>query len=86
MANVTIYSSMFCPFCHRAKALLNQKGVSFKEISVDMKPAVRAEMRQMAGGANSVPQIWIDDTHVGGCDDLFALDQRGGLDPLLKAS
>lgn len=86
MANVTIYSSMFCPFCHRAKALLNQKGVSFKEISVDMKPAVRAEMRQKAGGANSVPQIWIDDTHVGGCDDLFALDQRGGLDPLLKAS
>lgn len=85
MANVTIYSSMFCPFCHRAKALLKQKGVSFKEISVDMKPAVRAEMRQKAGGVNSVPQIWIGDTHVGGCDELYALEQRGGLEPLLAA-
>ncbi len=86
MANVVMYSSMFCPFCHRAKALLKQKGVNFKEISVDMKPSVRAEMRQKAGGVNSVPQIWIGDTHVGGSDDLYALEARGGLDPLLAGS
>lgn len=85
MASVVIYSSMFCPFCHRAKALLKQKGANFKEISVNMKPAVRAEMRQKAGGVNSVPQIWIGDTHVGGCDELYALDSRGGLEPLLAA-
>lgn len=86
MANVVVYSSAFCPFCHRAKALLKQKGVSFKEISVDMKPSVRAEMRSKAGGVNSVPQIWIGDTHVGGSDDLYALEARGGLDQLLAAS
>lgn len=86
MANVVVYSSAFCPFCHRAKALLKQKGVNFKEISVDMKPAVRAEMRAKAGGVNSVPQIWIGDTHVGGSDDLYALEARGGLDQLLAAS
>ena len=86
MANIVIYSSAFCPFCHRAKALLKRKGASFKEISVDMKPSVRAEMREKAGGVNSVPQIWIDDTHIGGSDDLYALDARGGLDPLLAGS
>lgn len=85
MANVVIYSSMFCPFCHRAKALLKQKGASFREISVDMNPGVRREMREKAGGVNSVPQIWIDDTHVGGCDELYALEARGGLTPLLEA-
>ena len=86
MANIVIYSSAFCPFCHRAKALLKRKGANFREISVDMKPSVRAEMRQKAGGANSVPQIWIDNTHVGGCDDLYALDARGGLDPMLAGA
>lgn len=85
MENVVIYSSAFCPFCHRAKALLQQKGVSFKEVSVDMNPSMRAEMRQKAGGVNSVPQIWIGDTHVGGCDDLYALEAKGALEPLLKA-
>ena len=85
MANVVIYSSNFCPFCHRAKALLKQKGVNFKEISVDMKPSVRKEMRQKAGGVNSVPQIWVGNEHVGGCDDLYALESKGGLDTLLAS-
>ncbi len=85
MENVVIYSSAFCPFCHRAKALLQQKGVSFKEVSVDINPGVRAEMRKKAGGVNSVPQIWIGETHVGGCDDLYALEAKGALEPLLKA-
>jgi glutaredoxin 3 len=84
MANVTIYSSDFCPFCHRAKALLKAKGAKFNEIKVDMKPSVRKEMREKAG-ANSVPQIWIDNTHVGGCDDLYALEARGGLDTMLAS-
>ena len=85
MANVVIYSSNFCPFCHRAKALLKSKGAKFKEIVVDMKPSLRKEMREKAGGVNSVPQIWIDNTHVGGCDDLYALEARGGLDTLLAS-
>ena len=83
MANVVMYSSGMCPYCYRAKALLQQKGVAFREISVDMNPQARREMREKAGGVNTVPQIWIGDTHVGGCDDLYALDARGGLDPLL---
>ncbi|MBL4787599.1 MAG: glutaredoxin 3 [Kordiimonadaceae bacterium] len=86
MANIVMYSSAMCPFCYRAKALLNQKGASFKEISVDMDPKARAEMRAKAGGANSVPQIWIDGEHVGGSDELHALDARGALDILLEAS
>ncbi len=85
MANVVIYSSNFCPFCHRAKALLQQKGAAFREVSIDMNPGARKEMREKAGGVNSVPQIWIGDTHVGGCDDLYALEARGGLAPLLNA-
>ena len=83
MANVVMYSSGMCPYCYRAKALLQQKGVAFREISVDMNPQARREMREKAGGVNTVPQIWVGDTHVGGCDDLYALDARGGLDPLL---
>lgn len=86
MANVVIYSSNFCPFCYRAKALLKQRGASYREISVDMNPSARKEMRAKAGGVNTVPQIWIGDTHVGGCDELHALDARGGLTPLLEAS
>ncbi|MCK0071132.1 MULTISPECIES: glutaredoxin 3 [Kordiimonas] len=83
MANVVIYSSSMCPYCFRAKALLKQKGVSFKEINVDLKPNVRAEMRKKAGGVNTVPQIWIGDTHVGGCDDLYALEAKGALSTML---
>jgi glutaredoxin 3 len=78
-----MYSSGMCPYCYRAKALLQQKGVAFREISVDMNPQARREMREKAGGVNTVPQIWVGDTHVGGCDDLYALDARGKLDPLL---
>ena len=83
MANVVMYSSGMCPYCYRAKALLQQKGASFREISVDMNPQARREMREKAGGVNTVPQIWVGETHVGGCDELYALDARGGLDPLL---
>ncbi|MDX9686389.1 glutaredoxin 3 [Halopseudomonas formosensis] len=82
MADITIYSSDYCPFCIRAKQLLNSKGVNYQEIVVDGKPAVRAEMARRAG-RTSVPQIWINDTHVGGCDDLMALDRSGKLDRML---
>lgn len=75
-----------CPFCFRAKALLDQKGVQFEEHVVDMNPALRAEMRAKAGGVNTVPQIWIDGEHVGGCDDLYALESRGALDVMLGAA
>ena len=84
MAKVTIYSSDYCPYCSRAKALLQARGADYEEIVVDGKPDVRAHMAQLAG-RTSVPQIFIGDTHVGGCDDLHALDGRGGLVPLLQA-
>lgn len=84
MANVIIYSSDYCPYCVRAKQLLTSKGVAFEEICVDGKPAVRAEMTQKAG-RTSVPQIWIGGTHIGGCDDLHALERAGKLDALLRA-
>jgi len=83
---IVMYESKFCPFCSRAKSLLKQKGATFTEINVDMKPEVRAEMTKKAGGATSVPQIWIDDIHVGGCDDLHALDRKGQLDGMLALS
>ena len=82
MSKVTVYSSDYCPYCMRAKALLEKKGIDFEEIKVDGKPQVRADMSQKAG-RTSVPQIWIGDTHVGGCDDLFALERAGKLDALL---
>ena len=85
MPNVTIYTSAYCPYCSSAKRLLDRKRVAYEEISIDGKSAVRAEMRLKAGGRNTVPQIWIGDRHVGGCDDLYALDDAGGLDPLLAA-
>ena len=83
MADVVIYSSDYCPFCMRAKQLLASKGVDFQEICVDGEPAVRAEMTRLAGGRTSVPQIWIGDTHVGGCDELHACARAGQLDALL---
>jgi glutaredoxin 3 len=83
MAQVKIYSSDYCPYCQRAKALLRARGVSeWEEIVVDGKPDVRAAMAQLVG-RTSVPQIFINGQHVGGCDDLHALDARGGLVPLL---
>ncbi|MGY4491893.1 glutaredoxin 3 [Pseudomonas sp. TE3610] len=84
MTHVVVYSSDWCPYCMRAKALLESKGVAFEEIRVDGQPQVRAAMAQKAG-RTSVPQIWIGEQHVGGCDDLYALERAGKLDALLKA-
>ncbi|MCY1412331.1 Glutaredoxin-3 [compost metagenome] len=84
MAKVIVYSSDWCPYCIRAKSLLESKGVAFEEVKVDGKPQVRAEMASKAG-RTSVPQIWIDAFHVGGCDDLYALERAGKLDKLLQA-
>ena len=84
MKPVIVYSSDYCPYCMRAKYLLESKGVAFQEIKVDGKPQVRAEMSQKAG-RTSVPQIWIGSTHGGGCDDLYALERAGKLDALLAA-
>ncbi|MGF1626638.1 MAG: glutaredoxin 3 [Alphaproteobacteria bacterium] len=85
MAKIEIYTTMLCPFCYRAKKLLEKKGVVYTEFDVSTDPAGRAEMQQRAGGRHTVPQIFIDGTHVGGCDELYALEQRGALDPLLVA-
>jgi len=83
MANIEIYTKATCPFCHRAKALLDQKGVNYQEIPIDGDADMREVMIKRSG-RTTVPQIFIDTQHIGGCDDLFALDGRGGLDPLLK--
>lgn len=83
MAEVEIYSSWMCPFCYRAKELLKGKGVEFDEIIVDMKPNVRAKMREKSGGLDTVPQVFIDGIHYGGCEELLALDASGELDRLL---
>ena len=83
MPKVEIYTSALCGFCHSAKRLLTQKSVAFDEIPVDMDAAARATMRDRAGGRNTVPQIFIDGQHVGGCDDLYMLEQEGKLDPML---
>lgn len=83
MANVEIYTKATCPFCHRAKALLSQKGVAFNEIAIDGDAPLREKMIARSG-RTTVPQIFIDDRHIGGCDDLFALDAQQGLDPLLN--
>jgi glutaredoxin 3 len=82
-AKVVVYSTLLCPFCHRAKALLRNKGVSFVEIDVGMDANKRAEMTKRAHGRRTVPQIFIGETHVGGCDDLQALEKQGRLDLLL---
>lgn len=83
MANVEIYTKATCPFCHRAKALLSQKGENFKEIPIDGNADLREKMIERSG-RTTVPQIFFDAQHIGGCDDLFALDGRDGLEPLLK--
>ena len=83
MANVEIYTKATCPFCHRAKALLSQKGVNFKEIPIDGDVSLREEMIKRSG-RTTVPQIFIDAQHIGGCDDLFALEGRDGLSSLLN--
>jgi glutaredoxin 3 len=83
MPKIVIYTTPFCPYCLRAKRLLAQKGAAFEEIDVSGDWQARAKLAQKAGGLTTVPQIWIDDTHVGGSDELFALDCAGKLDALL---
>lgn len=85
MQPVEIYTSPLCGFCHAAKKLLADKGVTFTEIDVFANPDRKPEMLQRANGSRTVPQIFIGETHVGGCDDLYALDRAGKLDPLLAA-
>ena len=83
MAKVQVYATGWCPYCARARQLLNSKGVEIEEIDVDARPGARAEMIARSG-RRTVPQIFINQTHIGGCDDLIALNDRGGLDPLLQ--
>jgi glutaredoxin 3 len=85
MPAVEIYTREFCGYCEAAKALLRRKGVAFTEIDVTGNRERRAEMTSRAQGRMTLPQIFIDSAHIGGCDELYALDQSGGLDPLLSA-
>jgi glutaredoxin 3 len=80
---VEIYTTPTCPYCHAAKRLLTKKGVAYTEIDVSRDPALRSKMTARAGGSHTVPQIFIGGTHVGGCDDIHALDHAGKLDPML---
>ncbi|RDC73755.1 glutaredoxin 3 [Rhodovulum sp. 12E13] len=84
MQPVEIYTTPLCGFCHAAKRLLTSKGVTFSEIDLTREPARRAEMLDRAGGKHTVPQIFVGQTHVGGCDELYALERAGRLDPLLQ--
>ena len=86
MPKITIYTTPICPYCVRAKQLLKKKGAPYEEVDVFMDAKARAEMEKKSGGARTVPQIFIGDLHVGGSDDLYALDHDGKLDPLLSAS
>ncbi len=86
MTQITIYTTSACPYCKMAKNLLNKKGVQFDEIDVSHDSEERHRMSARSGGRRTVPQIFIGATHVGGCDDLHALDAKGGLDPLLAVS
>ena len=84
-ARVLMYITAACPFCRSAERLLLEKGVRVEKVRVDLEPARRAEMMQKSG-RRTVPQIWIGERHVGGCDDLYALEREGRLDPLLEGS
>ena len=84
MSKVKIYTTPICPYCVRAKSLLKKKGADVEEIDVFMDHDARVEMEAMANGRRTVPQIFIGQTYVGGCDDLYALDRAGELDPLLE--
>ncbi|MDF2996751.1 MAG: grxC [Xanthobacteraceae bacterium] len=85
MSAVEIYTTSYCPYCHAAKDLLRRKGIEFSEINVTGDAEGRAAMTRRANGRSSVPQVFIAGNHVGGCDDLYALDEAGELDPLLAA-
>ena len=84
MKSVRIYTTPICPYCVRAKSLLKRKGIEAEEVDVFMDMDARAEMESRTGGARTVPQIFIGDFHVGGCDELYALEKAGKLDPLLS--
>ena len=84
MAKIEIYTKAFCPYCSRAKSLLDSKGVDYEEIDITMGGPKRQEMIQRANGRTTVPQIFIGETHVGGCDDLYQLESEGRLDALLR--
>ncbi len=86
MPPVTIYTTSLCGYCHAAKRLLKHKAVDFKEIDVGGRPDLREEIRTKSGGRTTVPQIWIGETHVGGCDDLYALEDSGKLDEMLHGA
>ena len=83
MAEIEIYTTMFCPFCHWAKQLLDKKGVAYTEIDVMMKPGVRKEMTERAGGSRKVPQIFVDGEHIGDCEEIQVLEADGLLDAKL---
>ena len=83
MADIIIYTKDYCPYCTKAKGLLTRKKQHFREIDITTDEALQEEMIEKSGGRKTVPQIFIDNTHVGGCDDLYALDAAGKLDPLL---
>lgn len=85
MADVVIYTSTVCPYCVRAKMLFGKKKVAFREINLDREPDLRDEMVKMAGGRRTVPQIFIGDRYIGGCDELYELEWDGELDPLLAS-
>ncbi|ALS99980.1 glutaredoxin 3 [Lacimicrobium alkaliphilum] len=85
MSRVEIYTKNFCPFCIRAKQLLDTKGIEYQEYRIDQQPGLRAPMIERAKGGYTVPQIFINDQHIGGCDEMMALDARGELDKLLAA-
>jgi glutaredoxin 3 len=84
MAKVEMYSTMFCPYCARARSLLQRKGVSFTDVDIDAEPKRRDEMVKRANGGYTVPQIFIDGEHIGGSDDLMALENAGKLDAKLR--
>jgi glutaredoxin 3 len=84
MTSVEIYTRKFCSYCHYAKELLSRKGINFREIDVTGSQEMRDEMTARAGGQSTLPQIFIGATHVGGCDELYALEDAGKLDPLLR--
>jgi glutaredoxin 3 len=86
MPEIEIYTQPWCPYCARAMRLIEQKGASFREINAPAGTPAREEARRRSGGRTSVPQIFIDGHHIGGCDDLLALDRAGGVDKLLRAA
>ena len=85
MAEVTIYTKAYCPYCVRAIMLLREKKIAYQEVRIDVETERRAEMIERAGGRSTVPQIFIANQHIGGCDDMFALESAGKLDSLLQA-